>query len=598
MPSSAVQPRPRARPEPFNQLKSAIFPRSPTPNCAPDLVTICLVSFGLALASPSCQLALYPLFGATATRYYFSQVNVQIDCILTPLLHFFFPSISPAITLLLSAFTVHSAPQIVALGLSGLSGRYGALFGPIALQSALYWPLRLLGMLATSTALENAWSKMGPKKLPKPKGLFRRFSYIAVRVFALRINVVLLYPLVKWFLDLIPACRTFAVVSTCIFFDACLVLVLQYRNMRLVTLVLFFTLAIGFILIPAPQSLCLDEPAPKNGLTSPTGSGKLLARRQSVTGLVAVGEYTVPETGEEFRYLRCDHSLLGGLWTGPARESAKARGLALSEGQVMDRAESIYATFVLQEAIRLVDRPTPARPTALIIGLGIGVSARSLMRHGVQVTVVELDPVVYEYARRFFALPKPSGGVYLEDAGGFVDRRGHTNETYDYIIHDVFTGGSVPGSLFTHGFWSSIKILLKSDGVLAVNFAGKPTGQAGMLVLSTLFSVFPHCRIFSEKTDEPKTESDFQNLVVFCMPDTRPEFRPLTEADVFGSRHRYWILNNLTDQELMISGLPRSNLILNEKSGNELELAQIKSAIDHWGVMREVLSDSAWENFY
>lgn len=129
------------------------------------------------------------------------------------------------------------------------------------------------------------------------------------------------------------------------------------------SLIIFILILIAYLLLPGPKSLCEDVPSDFNKLTK--SPNRILARRQSVTGLVIVAEHTVAETGEEFRYLRCDHSLLGGLWTGPTRRMIieQAKGSSLDETElekrVTDQAESIYATFVLQEAIRLVKRQAP-----------------------------------------------------------------------------------------------------------------------------------------------------------------------------------------------------------------------------------------------
>lgn len=100
--------------------------------------------------------------------------------------------------------------------------------------------------------------------------------------------------------------------------------------------------------------------------TSPslsTGDG-LLAHRKSVTGWISVGEYDVPgPDGDEdltMRYLRADHSLLGGLWVGHSRtELARRTGSRRSpaEKDVVRNAESIFSTFLLQEIVRLVVRP-------------------------------------------------------------------------------------------------------------------------------------------------------------------------------------------------------------------------------------------------
>lgn len=89
-------------------------------------------------------------------------------------------------------------------------------------------------------------------------------------------------------------------------------------------------------------------------------------------------------------------------------------------------------------------------------GLGAGLSTRALMQHNINLTVVEIDPVVYEYARQYFGVPEPAGGVYLEDARAFLRRKSsvvsistavprsltftHFStrlQRYDYVIHDV-----------------------------------------------------------------------------------------------------------------------------------------------------------------
>ena len=65
----------------------------------------------------------------------------------------------------------------------------------------------------------------------------------------------------------------------------------------------------------------------------------LLARADSCTGVIVVAE----DIKQEFRYLRADHSLLGGVWVG-----SKAFGNKIGD--------SIYTAFVLQEAVRLAKR--------------------------------------------------------------------------------------------------------------------------------------------------------------------------------------------------------------------------------------------------
>lgn len=84
--------------------------------------------------------------------------------------------------------------------------------------------------------------------------------------------------------------------------------------------------------------------------------------------------------------------------------------------------------------------------------------------------MVEIDPVVHQYAIEYFDLPINHTAA-IEDALTFVERTKATEpETtrYNYIIHDVFTGGAEPVDLFTFEFLEDLDQLLKPDGVIAI----------------------------------------------------------------------------------------------------------------------------------
>jgi spermidine synthase len=102
--------------------------------------------------------------------------------------------------------------------------------------------------------------------------------------------------------------------------------------------------------------------------------------------------------------------------------------------------------------------------------LGIGTSADALIKHGVETDIVELDPVVYKYAKDYFGLAQ-NHTAYIEDAVGFVKRevaKGVDVKKYDYILHDVFTGGAVPASLFTLEIFQGLREMLSDDGIIAI----------------------------------------------------------------------------------------------------------------------------------
>lgn len=102
-------------------------------------------------------------------------------------------------------------------------------------------------------------------------------------------------------------------------------------------------------------------------------------------------------------------------------------------------------------------------------GLGIGTTPAALMKHGIDTTIVELDPVVHKFATKYFNLPSNHHAA-IEDATKFVKRSLKLNVVpqYDYIVHDVFTGGAEPAELFTVEFLNDLKSLLKEDGAIAI----------------------------------------------------------------------------------------------------------------------------------
>ncbi|KAF2215121.1 hypothetical protein CERZMDRAFT_35526 [Cercospora zeae-maydis SCOH1-5] len=365
---------------------------------------------------------------------------------------------------------------------------------------------------------------------------------------------------------------------------------------------------------------------------------KLLDRQWSNTGYISVLE----STANEYRVLRADHSLLGGEWLlTPARKKEN-----------WHTNEPIYAVFSMLESVRLLQLDTAPVPDtsarALIIGLGIGTAPKAMLAHGIHTTIVELDPVVHKFAVQYFDLPKNHTAV-LQDAVKWVKRQAAAAESltaideklkgdanlvevdrkpvvlYDYIIHDVFTGGAEPLSLFTTQFLQNLRNLLTPNGAIALNYAGDLSLPLTRLVLQTISNAFDgQCKIFrdgpperyegdskhkSGKNSEQGNEghppsSDFLNMVVFCRnsPGTL-SFRPATTADYLGSlSRRHYMLPN-ADLEIPLEKSSDRLLLANEtlllRPGDESswEDEQIESAQRHWRIMRTVMPDVVWETW-
>lgn len=119
-------------------------------------------------------------------------------------------------------------------------------------------------------------------------------------------------------------------------------------------------------------------------------------------------------------------------------------------------------------------------------GLGAGIAATAFTRHGLDTTIVEIDPVVYDAATKYFGLPVPAPErLVLNDARTWVlEQKAALEESaasfdtskaaptpgklFDIVVHDCFTGGSVPSHLFTQQFWYDLKNITDPNGIVAV----------------------------------------------------------------------------------------------------------------------------------
>ncbi|GKZ91821.1 hypothetical protein AnigIFM59636_004501 [Aspergillus niger] len=312
----------------------------------------------------------------------------------------------------------------------------------------------------------------------------------------------------------------------------------------------------------------------------------LVARQDSTTGYISV----LDNLNDGFRVMRCDHSLLGGQWTKMPHNYNPA---------VMD---PIYSVFTMLEAVRLVetDHGEPrvdANSKALVIGLGVGTTPSALIHHGIETTIVEIDPVVHKFATEYFHLPSNHIAA-IEDATAFVKRTPPAQ--YDYIVHDVFTGGAEPLELFTLEFLEGLSSLLKDDGVIAINYAGDISLYPAALTVRTIQYVFPTCRIFREASDSDLT-ADFTNMVIFCKKSsaTPLTFRDPVSADYMGSKFRQMYLMPKVEidasrfQDIEKGG----RRVLHSKNTHLLHKYQDRAALEHWNIMRHVLPDFVWENW-
>lgn len=159
-------------------------------------------------------------------------------------------------------------------------------------------------------------------------------------------------------------------------------------------------------------------------------------------------------------------------------------------------------------------RPPPR--TALLIGLGPGVIARSLAARGVDVRSVELDPVVVRAARERFGF---AGEVVVGDGRRVLAR---DPERYDAVLVDAFLSGSPPWQLYTAEAFAAYRDHLAPGGVVVLNLIGsdrdpeqKPAIDA---VLATARSVFAT----AEAWPDPGQDAAFPTRNVYVVATDLP----------------------------------------------------------------------------
>lgn len=269
------------------------------------------------------------------------------------------------------------------------------------------------------------------------------------------------------------------------------------------------------------------------------------------------------------------------------------------------------------------------------------------MAHGITTTIVEIDPVVYNYAVEYFALPSYHTPV-IEDAVSYAARVAKTSQKFDYIVHDVFTGGAEPVDLFTLEFLQDLHMLLKPGGVIALvcshsiflesnnnlsyhlryfkleyviltqpqNYAGDLLLPSSRIVLRTILTTFPNCVIYREHAAPPPSKlaidkRDFSNVMLFCTSPPSPSspappvtFRKPVAADYLGSRMREMML--MPTVEVRFDELERGADGKGGEKGEGLLMRngtekfrewQLRGAMGHWDVMRTVLPAEIWEGW-
>ncbi|MEY2562595.1 MAG: hypothetical protein QOH88_788 [Verrucomicrobiota bacterium] len=101
----------------------------------------------------------------------------------------------------------------------------------------------------------------------------------------------------------------------------------------------------------------------------------------------------------------------------------------------------------------------------LMIGCGGGTLGSMLARAGRRVSIVEIDPVSFTVAKRYFGLPRKVE-CHVGDGLAFMQK---TRRRYDILIVDAFVGENIPAHLKAAAFFEAVVGCLRKEGIAMVN---------------------------------------------------------------------------------------------------------------------------------
>ncbi|MFP4058810.1 MAG: fused MFS/spermidine synthase [Candidatus Brocadiia bacterium] len=220
---------------------------------------------------------------------------------------------------------------------------------------------------------------------------------------------------------------------------------------------------------------------------------------------------------------------------------------SLPEGIRIKQPYTSYAKYT--DMLHLPFLFRPQAESVLVVGGGGGVVPTLFRRDypHVAVDVVEIDPVVKDFARRYFGFA-PDGDEKL--AIHLMDGRVYMRECerrYDIIILDAFTGGRPPFHLLTREFLQLTRSRLLPGGVCHLNIISSLEGPRSRLyhaMLKTFIAVFGrnHVYVFPKWYDPRYGHEDDPaegvNIELVALNDDDPGARPLTRGELLDTLER------------------------------------------------------------
>jgi spermidine synthase len=191
----------------------------------------------------------------------------------------------------------------------------------------------------------------------------------------------------------------------------------------------------------------------------------------------------------------------------------------------MDLKDPFATVYDYTDYLQLGLAYKPRAKNMLFIGLGGGSAPKRVWRDfpKLDLQVVEIDPVVAQVARRFFAVPKdPRLSIAVQDGRQYLAKH---DRRWDVIAIDTFYGDGVPFHMTTYEFLELARSRLTPGGVIVTNLIGSIQGSGSKLFRSiyrTYRAVFPTV-VVHPVIDRPGTAgTDTLNLILVATESPEP----------------------------------------------------------------------------
>lgn len=210
-------------------------------------------------------------------------------------------------------------------------------------------------------------------------------------------------------------------------------------------------------------------------------------------------------------------------------ESATSRNLRFDNTRQsgVDMRDGVTSAVRYPDYMQLSMALKPDARRALVLGLGGGMITKRFWHDYPEMKIdsVEIDPVVVDVAKRYFAFPDdPRLRVFAQDARRYVQS---TDGTYDIVVMDAYYADALPFHLTTQEFFRETKARMAPDGVMAYNVISALEGDKSRLFRSmykTAGTVWKHLWVFRVDVGQGDVPTARQNIIVLA-----------TDADVTGA---------------------------------------------------------------